>query len=226
MQYTLKRASNADFTDFLSAFKWVFNNNINAFTEQISNEIIYRFNLTNFFDVIADSNAKKFETECKIHQQEVQDSIAWTNFIIKNCYNKCHISLLLNFKDLVILKLHYEYHVSDVKNKKLFIQQVNCFFVKWWVSLLVYELKLSTNMKIHSIMSVINFESVSSRKNLYNWLYDDHLLFMKENHDIDDEWKSFYIEKLFDCHFYHYKHNKQIIESLIKWTDYRLEFNK
>ena len=66
---------NADFTDFLSAFKQMFNNSINTFTEQISNEIIYKFNLADFFDMIADSNAKKFETEHKIHQQEAQDSI-------------------------------------------------------------------------------------------------------------------------------------------------------
>ena len=75
LQYTLKNVSNADFTDFLSAFKQMFNNNINAFTEQTSNEIIYRYNLTNFFDMIIDEAAKKFETEHKIHQQEIQNSI-------------------------------------------------------------------------------------------------------------------------------------------------------
>ena len=53
----------------------MFNNSINAFTEQISNEIIYKFNLTNFFDMIADNNARKFEAEHKIHQQKTQDSI-------------------------------------------------------------------------------------------------------------------------------------------------------
>ena len=53
----------------------MFNNSINAFTEQTLNEIIYKFNLTDSFDVIADDDAKKFETEHKIHQQEVQDSI-------------------------------------------------------------------------------------------------------------------------------------------------------
>ena len=75
LQYALEKASTADFTDFLSVFKQMFNNNINAFTEQISNEIIYKFNLTDFFDMIADSNAKKFETKHKIHQQETQNSI-------------------------------------------------------------------------------------------------------------------------------------------------------
>src|SRR6266487_4088932 len=75
LQYILKDALNADFTDFLSAFKQVFNNNINAFIRQISNEIIYKYNLTNFFDMITDRTAKEFKTECKIHQQEAQNSI-------------------------------------------------------------------------------------------------------------------------------------------------------
>ena len=68
--YALEEASNDDFTDFLSAFKWVFNNSINIFTDWIFNEIIYEFNLTNFFNVINDSDAKEFKTEHKIHQQK------------------------------------------------------------------------------------------------------------------------------------------------------------
>ena len=75
MQYALEEASNADFINFLSAFKQVFNNSINAFTEQTSNEIIYKFNLMNFFNMITDRVAKEFETEYKIHQQEAQNSI-------------------------------------------------------------------------------------------------------------------------------------------------------
>ena len=126
----MKDTSNADFTDFLSAFKWVFNNSINAFTEQTSNEIIYEFNLADFFDIIADNNAKKFETEHKIHQQEAQDSITWANLVMKNCYDRHHILLLLNFRNLVMLKLHHKYHISDVKNKKLFIQWVDYFSIK------------------------------------------------------------------------------------------------
>ena len=70
LQYALEEALTADFTDFLSAFKQVFNNSINAFTEWISNKIIYEYNLTNFFDMITDRAVKEFETEHKIHQQE------------------------------------------------------------------------------------------------------------------------------------------------------------
>src|SRR5881394_2572312 len=100
---------------------------------------------------------------------------------MKNHYNKHYISLLLNSEDLVILKLHHEYCVFSVKNKKLFIQQVDHFSVKQQISSLAYELKFSANMKIHSIMSVINLEFVSSEKNFYNQLYNDHSFLMKEN---------------------------------------------
>ena len=48
---------------------------MNTFTDQIFNEIIYEFNFTNSFNMITDDDAKKFEIECKIHQQKVQDSI-------------------------------------------------------------------------------------------------------------------------------------------------------
>src|SRR5438477_4920933 len=104
---------------------------------------------------------------------------------MKNCYDKHYISLLLNFKNLVMLKLHHEYCISDVKNKKLSIQQVDHFSIKQQISLLAYELKLSANMKIHSIMSIINFEFISSEKDLYNQSYNNHLLSVKEDHNID-----------------------------------------
>src|SRR5438034_11834848 len=106
---------------------------------------------------------------------------------MKNHYDRHHISLLLNSEDLVMLKLHHEYHISDVKNKKLFIQQVDHFSVKQQVSLLAYELKLSANMKIHSVMSVINLKFISSEKDSYNQSYNDHSLLMKEDHNIDNE---------------------------------------
>src|SRR5216117_1966667 len=106
---------------------------------------------------------------------------------MKNYYDRLHILLLLNFEDLIILKLHHEYHVSDFKNKKLSIQQVSHFSIKQQVSSLTYELKLSANMKIHSVVFITNLESVSSDEDFYNWLHDDHSSLMKEDHNINDE---------------------------------------
>ena len=71
-------------------------------------------------------------------------------------------------------------------------------------------------MKIHSVMSVTDLKSVPSEEDFYNQPYNDHPLPVEEDHNIDDEWKSFYIEKLLDRHLCHYEHNKQIIEYLVK----------
>ena len=149
---------------------------------------------------------------------------------MKHHYNKHHIFLLLNSDDLVMLKLHHRYHVSDVKNKKLLIQQVKCFLIKWWIFSLIYELDLSSNMKIHSVISVTNFEFLSLSKDFYKHQYNKHFLLIKKNevkkNNLDKEWKLFYIEKLLNQCLHHYKHDKKIIKYLIKWTEYRLKFNE
>ena len=122
LHFIQERNSDTEFIKFLSAFKWVFNNSLNVFTNCFLNEIIYSFKLADSFDIVTTDAAEDFETQWKIHQQKAQDSIAWANLIMKHCYNKHYISLLLNSDDLVMLKLHHKYHVSDVKNKKFLIQ--------------------------------------------------------------------------------------------------------
>ena len=103
---------------------------------------------------------------------------------MKHHYNKHHIFLLLNFDDFIMLKLHHEYHVSDVKNKKLSIQQVNHFKIKQQVSSLVYELELSFNMKIHLMISVINLKSLSSDEDSYKHQVNDHPLLIEEENEM------------------------------------------
>src|SRR5947207_5677433 len=100
---------------------------------------------------------------------------------MKHCYDKHHISLLLNSDNLVMLKLHHRYCVSNIKNKKLSIQQVKHFSIKQQVFSLVYKLDLSSNMKIHSVISVINLKLLSSSKDFYKHQYNKHLSPVKEN---------------------------------------------
>jgi len=103
---------------------------------------------------------------------------------MKHCYDKHHIFLLLNSDDFVMLKLHHRYHVSDVKNKKLSIQQVDCFKIKQQVFSLVYELELSFNMKIHLMISVINLEPLSSDEDSYKCQVNNHSLLIEEENEM------------------------------------------
>ena len=58
-----KKNSDIEFIKFLSAFKQVFNNNFNIFTDHFFNEIIYSFKLANSFDIITADAAEDFETQ-------------------------------------------------------------------------------------------------------------------------------------------------------------------
>ncbi|KAN0085522.1 hypothetical protein V8E54_001989 [Elaphomyces granulatus] len=153
-------------TEFLPAFKRVFNNSVNASTGRSPNQIIYGFNLADSFGVVTEGDAKDFKAERKAHQQEAQDSIAWANLAMKKRYDKRHTPLLLNPGDLVMLKLHHGYRIPGVKNRKLSIQRVGRFKIKRRVSPLVYELELSPNMKIHPVISVTNLKSSTGRRPL------------------------------------------------------------
>jgi hypothetical protein len=127
LRYDLELNPDTDFTEFLPAFKRVFNNSVNASTGRSPNQITHGFNLADSFGVVTEGDAKDFEAERKVHQQEAQDSIAWANLAIKKGYDKRHTSLLLNPGDLLMLKLHHGYRVPGIKNKKLSIQTRRSF---------------------------------------------------------------------------------------------------
>src|SRR5436190_3454920 len=76
LHFAQERNSDTEFIKFLSAFKQVFNNSFNIFTDCFLNEIIYSFKLADLFDIIIADAAEDFEIQQKIHQQKIQDSIA------------------------------------------------------------------------------------------------------------------------------------------------------
>src|SRR5947207_6829170 len=76
LHFVQERNSDTEFIKFLSAFKQVFNNSFNVFTDHFLNKIIYDFKLANSFNIVTADAAEDFETQQKIHQQKTQDSIA------------------------------------------------------------------------------------------------------------------------------------------------------
>ena len=129
-----------------------------------------------------------------------------------------------------MLKLHHGYCIPGVKNRKLSIQRsiqrVGRFKIKRRVSPLAYELELPPNMKIHPVISVTNLEALPPGEDPYKRPFNDHPPPVEDDHNIDKEWKSFSIKKLLDYHLCRNGRGKKIIEYLIKWTGYGLEFNE
>src|SRR5436190_13309099 len=72
LHFVQERNFDTEFIKFLSAFKQVFNNSFNVFTDYFFNEIIYNFKLADSFDIVTADVAEDFETQQKIYQQKVQ----------------------------------------------------------------------------------------------------------------------------------------------------------
>ena len=60
--FAQEKNSDTEFIEFLSAFKQVFNNSLNVFTNHFSNEIIYSFKLADSFDIVTADAVENFET--------------------------------------------------------------------------------------------------------------------------------------------------------------------
>ena len=63
LHFAQERNPDTEFIKFLSAFKQVFNNSFNIFTDHFFNEIIYSFKLANSFDIMTAGTAEDFETQ-------------------------------------------------------------------------------------------------------------------------------------------------------------------
>src|SRR5882762_1951306 len=88
------------------------------------------------------------------------------------------------------------------------------------VSPLAYEPELPPSMKIHPVISVTNLEPLTPGEDPYKRPFNDHPPPVEDDQDIDEEWKSFSIEKLLDRRLRRYGRGKKIIEYLVKWTGY------
>ena len=63
LHFVQERNSDTEFIKFLSAFKQVFNNNFNVFTDCFLNEIIYDFKLADSFNIVTADTVEDFEIQ-------------------------------------------------------------------------------------------------------------------------------------------------------------------
>ena len=96
----------------------------------------------------------------------------FVNAINKTRYNVYHKTIIstIQIDFLIYLRLYQKYIISSLINKKLFNQRVDFFKVIEIVNKLkqIYRLKLSSIIKIHSIMSIIQLKFVIFDIDFYN----------------------------------------------------------
>ena len=131
---------------------------------------------------------------------------------------------------MIYLQLFHRYIISDLINQKFLNQWVELFCILKCITYLVYQLKLSSMMQIHSVISIVQLKSaVSSDLNLYNWQSNVNSLFIENdvfiNNNIIKTASSYKIKRLLDKHIRHHKHGWLIIKYLIKWKNYNHSHN-
>jgi hypothetical protein len=76
------------------------------------------------------------------NRQEAVDAVSFANVKVKILHDKRHKPLFLKSGEKAFLRLHKEYNLSEIINKKLSQQRCDSFTIKRRVSRLVYELDL------------------------------------------------------------------------------------
>ena len=133
-------------------------------------------------------------------REQIKDIIIFANILIKTYYNKFYIALRLTRDNIIYLRLHHEYKISNLINQKLYYQKIDFFKILEKIKSLAYRLKLSSIIKIYSIMSMIQLKFVS-KNDSFKRIYNINLFAIKEkdkNVDFDFifKYKFYKIEKL------------------------------
>ena len=94
-------------------------------------------------------------------------------------YDKAHKSLIIRINDRVFLRLHHEYEILDVENKKLIIQRAGSFkMTEVLNNELTYRLELSLVMKIHFVINISQLESAFNIDDFFHKINNDESSFV------------------------------------------------
>ena len=242
LRFLITENSNIDWIKILSTLQFRSNNSLNVVIELTFNEIIYDFKVRevmtvvvfsfqqiiddNLFIVIFDIKSK-FETNRFQYQKKVDDVTSYVNVKIKIMYDSRHQFLLFNSNDKTFLRLHRDYNLFDNSRFKLSNQRCDSFIVKRRINRLAYELDISARWKIHSVVFVIQLESVSNKNiDSYNRSKSNYLDEMKVESLFNIVyWKFYEVEKLID------KRTRKfdrifVIQYLVRWREYDFEYDE
>lgn len=212
LRYYLTEYLCEDFVDALLYLQFIINNFISASTDLISNEMIYEFRVNDTLSVLSDLSSEDINRLRQIKRDQVKKIIVWINIIIKHCYDRNHTLIELDFE--MYLKLHYDYFIFELSNRKFSHQRVDFLKIKQRVETLTYELKLSSTMRIHLVVFVTQLESTSDFDSYDRSIFNYSLSVQADENSTQNSSK-YEIERLLEK-----KMIRNNIYYLMKWKDY------
>ena len=207
-----------DFIQNLSYIQTDINNIVAANIEHISNEICYDFRFQNNLNLLSDMLVENWSIFRLQYRENVEKTIVWVNMIIKFNYDRRHTSIDLKKKFEIYLRLHHEYTISNIINRKLSNQRVDSFKILQKIDKLIYKFELFFVIIIHSVVSIIQLKSKFVDENFYRRARSDDERFFSiimKNVDSNDSTSSYEIERLLKK-----RESRDKIQYFVKWKKY------
>ena len=224
----------------LSKIQRHFNNAVSTTTDKSSNKIVYEFTsfqISDFWKVfeiviIVDVDSQIFtDTFVDISfsfaarvRVKIVDSITFAQMKVKRNYDDKHKSIYMREENYALIKLHHEYDIFfiAVLESKFSQQFVESFRVLKRVERLVYKLNFSTHWRIHSILFIVQLESIFAFSNdFFSRSRSDHSNSVFVENDIERV-KFYEIDKLIDKR----QTKRRDSEYFVRWKNYDFQFDE
>ena len=141
------------------------NNVVNAIIDYAFNELVYEFRVNDTFNLLKDLSTKNYDRLRQIKRDSTKEIIVFVNVMHKLRYDFAHKNVKLTINDYAFLRLHVDYIICELSNKKFNQQRVDFFKILKKIDILIYRLKLSLVMQIHFVVFITQLKLVSTFDN-------------------------------------------------------------
>jgi hypothetical protein len=223
LRYLLTENSDLAWHETLSSLQQTFMN-IKTFTEHSPNETLYEMNTRSQLILLNEEQIFiKNELTRDIIRTNVDNFIDFANVKAKIIYDGKHKFMTFNAEDKIYLRLHHEYFLLEKKNSKLSNQRFGSYTVKRKVDNAVYELNLSFNSRIHSVISIAQLEFAEDESDSYNRSRSSNSRSIEVKDDTTKK-QSFEMKKILQKRTRKYD-KIVVVQYLLKWRDWEFEHN-
>ncbi len=222
LRYLLTSNSNLSWHEALSSLQHDLMNFI-IFTSFTSNQTLYEVNIRLSLMMLNDHTVDSTFVR-KFIRKKVANVIDFANTRFKIIYDDKHKSLAFNSENKVYLRLHHEYSLFEKENFKLSSQRFDSYTVKRKVDNVVYELNLSFNIRIHSIISIAQLEFVEDDLDSYNRSRSTNSESVKMINENTQTKRSYEVKRILKERMRKYE-KITVKQYLIKWKDWESKHN-
>ena len=162
LRFHLTANPEGDFDEILPYIQSIINNSSSSVTGIAPNELCYGFRVNDVITMLltdpSDLSEKVFRKLRLAKREKADDVMTFVSIIMKVRYDLKHLNVNLKEGDEAFLRLHNEYFILGLSNRKLSQQRVGLFKILAKVDRLAYRLQLSPVIKIHSVIFVAQLE--------------------------------------------------------------------